>query len=271
MHIPIGARVHAFDATVRDPPILKRIRPVICAEPHAIVLGLPIAFERIGRPRFSGVRLGSATSDVAATLVAIAAESCTNSRRLIDAPLTFAKRKVEDDSPYVIAFAFKMRAGGFIPPECTGLKPAARNSAMISAIAHLEFVMRSGPLSQDQLADFERDGFIVVPKLFDAEEIDLLLRAAKEDRALDEHSFGRADGEGGTVRLSLWNHPGDGIYGMFARCERMVDACEQTARRRGVPLPLEDDHEGREGRRGVGVAPGLRLLVPERRAVPRPA
>ena len=28
------------------------------------------------------------------------------------------------------------------------------------------------------------------------------------------------------VRLSLWNHPGDGIYGMFARCERMVRLCE---------------------------------------------
>jgi ectoine hydroxylase-related dioxygenase (phytanoyl-CoA dioxygenase family) len=28
------------------------------------------------------------------------------------------------------------------------------------------------------------------------------------------------------VRLSLWNHPGDGIYGMFARCERMVRSCE---------------------------------------------
>ena len=24
------------------------------------------------------------------------------------------------------------------------------------------------------------------------------------------------------MRLSLWNHPGDGIYGMFARCERIV-------------------------------------------------
>jgi ectoine hydroxylase-related dioxygenase (phytanoyl-CoA dioxygenase family) len=29
------------------------------------------------------------------------------------------------------------------------------------------------------------------------------------------------------VRLSLWNHPGDGIYGMFARCQRMVKSCEQ--------------------------------------------
>lgn len=87
--------------------------------------------------------------------------------------------------------------------------------------------MRPGPLSADQFAAFERDGFLLVKKQFDADEIGLLLRSAKEDRALDQHAFGRADGEGGRVRLSLWNHPGDGIYGMFARGRRVADACEQ--------------------------------------------
>ena len=85
----------------------------------------------------------------------------------------------------------------------------------------------SRPLAADQINAFDRTGSLLVKKLFDDEEIGLLLRAAKEDRALDEHAFGRADGEGGQVRLSLWNHPGDGIYGMFARCRRVVDAVEQ--------------------------------------------
>ena len=83
------------------------------------------------------------------------------------------------------------------------------------------------PLTDDQAAEYAREGFVIARGFFDAAEIDLLRRAAKEDRALDEHSFGRADGEGGTVRLSLWNHPGDGIYGMFARCERMVRSAEK--------------------------------------------
>ncbi|WP_435008222.1 phytanoyl-CoA dioxygenase family protein [Tundrisphaera lichenicola] len=87
--------------------------------------------------------------------------------------------------------------------------------------------MRPGPLTPDQIARYERAGSLLVPSLFDAEEIGLLLRASREDRALDAHSFGRADGEGGRVRLSLWNHPGDGIYGMFARCRRVVDSAEQ--------------------------------------------
>src|SRR4029079_17145666 len=40
-------------------------------------------------------------------------------------------------------------------------------------------------------------------------------------------SFGRGDGEGGKVRLSLWNHPGDTLYGMFARCESIVQSAEK--------------------------------------------
>jgi hypothetical protein len=85
----------------------------------------------------------------------------------------------------------------------------------------------SGIFSSSQLSGYCLDGFFVARKLFNAAEIDLLRRAAKEDRALDEHAFGRADGAGGSVRLSLWNHPGDDIYGMFARSRRVVDSVAQ--------------------------------------------
>jgi hypothetical protein len=82
-------------------------------------------------------------------------------------------------------------------------------------------------LTDDQLRQYHDDGYVLARGFFDREEIDLLHRSAKEDNELDRRSFGRADGEGGVVRLSLWNHPGDGIYGMFARCERMVRSCER--------------------------------------------
>jgi hypothetical protein len=71
--------------------------------------------------------------------------------------------------------------------------------------------MAKGPLPAAILSGCERDGFVVARNLFDKSETDLLRRAAKEDRAFDQHSFGRGDREGGTVRLSLWNHPGDTI------------------------------------------------------------
>ncbi|QEG01765.1 1-deoxypentalenic acid 11-beta-hydroxylase [Stieleria maiorica] len=85
----------------------------------------------------------------------------------------------------------------------------------------------SAPIPHLDREQYQRDGFLLRKSLFDAEEIDLLRRSAREDKQLDDHAFGRADGEGGTVRLSLWNHPGQGIYGAFARCHRMVDTAEQ--------------------------------------------
>jgi ectoine hydroxylase len=87
--------------------------------------------------------------------------------------------------------------------------------------------MAAGPLSNTRLKEYEQNGFVLEKAMFDPEEIDLLRRAAKEDRQLDQHSFGRGDGEGGTVRLSLWNHPGDTLYGMFARCETIVNSAER--------------------------------------------
>ncbi len=81
-------------------------------------------------------------------------------------------------------------------------------------------------LHDTQLAAYRDQGFVLVRGLFEADEIDLLRRAAKEDKQLDDHAYAKGDGEGGQIRLSLWNHPGDGIYGMFARCHRIVDSVE---------------------------------------------
>ncbi len=86
--------------------------------------------------------------------------------------------------------------------------------------------MAHTPLSEAEIVQYHLEGYVIVRGFFEKGEIDLLHRAAKEDRDLDKRSFGRADGEGGTVRLSLWNHPGDGIYGMFARCTRIVRSAE---------------------------------------------
>lgn len=86
--------------------------------------------------------------------------------------------------------------------------------------------MAAGSLKEQVLAEYHKNGFVVARAMFDSREIELLRRAAKEDRALDQHAFGRGDGEDGVVRLSLWNHPGDTIYGMFARCDTIVNSAE---------------------------------------------
>jgi ectoine hydroxylase-related dioxygenase (phytanoyl-CoA dioxygenase family) len=85
-------------------------------------------------------------------------------------------------------------------------------------------------LTEEQRSDYERDGYIVVRNLFSEEEIGLLGKAARNDNEMDKSSSERDDGEGNAVRLALWNHPGDGIYGMFARCRKMVDRVEEILR-----------------------------------------
>jgi hypothetical protein len=84
------------------------------------------------------------------------------------------------------------------------------------------------PLTGAEVAQYKSDGYVLMKGMLDAKETELLRRAAKEDKALDDHSYGKADGEGGVVRLALWNHPGDGIYGMIARSRVMVDSCEKV-------------------------------------------
>ncbi len=81
--------------------------------------------------------------------------------------------------------------------------------------------------TNNQIALYHEQGYLHYPKLFTEEEIKLLSQRAHTDKALDLAAADMDDGEGNPVRLSLWNHPGDGIYGMFARCHKLVDKVEQ--------------------------------------------
>jgi len=85
----------------------------------------------------------------------------------------------------------------------------------------------SGPLSTAQLAQFERDGFILIEGLLDAEETRLLQEACRQDAILQANAMDVRDAQGRRTNLSLWNHPGDDIYGMLARSRRIVDSTEQ--------------------------------------------
>jgi len=85
----------------------------------------------------------------------------------------------------------------------------------------------SGPLSGDQIKQFHEDGYLVVEDLLDAEEIALLAAAAREDQRMASAAMDVKDTQGRRTNLSLWNHPGDDIYGMIARSEKIVTGMEQ--------------------------------------------
>ncbi len=87
--------------------------------------------------------------------------------------------------------------------------------------------MRAGPLLPDQVAAFAADGFLVIRQLLDPEENSLVLAAARHDEAMRAHAMDVVDTQGRTTHLSLWNHPGEDIYGAVCRSRRIVDAMEQ--------------------------------------------
>ena len=82
-------------------------------------------------------------------------------------------------------------------------------------------------LNDEQVQQFNLDGFIIARSLFDAEEMELLVNKSKADAGLQEDAYGRSDAQGNTIKLALWNHPQDDLYGMFSRCRRIVDSVEK--------------------------------------------
>ncbi len=82
-------------------------------------------------------------------------------------------------------------------------------------------------LSDAQIARYRRDGYLIVERLFDTEEIGLLSRIARADHQLEQQAASRRDGEGGVIRVSVRNALDDDIYSAIVRCRRIVDTMER--------------------------------------------
>jgi ectoine hydroxylase len=85
----------------------------------------------------------------------------------------------------------------------------------------------SKPLSIEQIQQYERDGYLFVTGFLDEEETRLLQETCRGDALMQKNAMDVRDSAGRRTNLSLWNHPGDDIYGMIARSEKMVDSVEQ--------------------------------------------
>ncbi len=79
----------------------------------------------------------------------------------------------------------------------------------------------------DEIEQFERDGFIVIDGLLSSSEVELLSRIARADKELSESSYGREDGDGVAVTLSVRNELIDDYYSAIARSERIVNLMQQ--------------------------------------------
>jgi len=83
-------------------------------------------------------------------------------------------------------------------------------------------------ITQDHVDQFHHDGYLYVPDLFSAEEMDLVIQASTAGNVLEDHALEREDDSGKISKLTVWNHPGDDIFGRIARCDRIVNTMERV-------------------------------------------
>ena len=81
-------------------------------------------------------------------------------------------------------------------------------------------------LTVDDRAAFDRDGFVVLRRLFTPAEMEVVAACLAEDDALRARAYGVDDGSGGMTEIALWNDAGDDPLGALARGERLVRAAE---------------------------------------------
>ena len=79
-------------------------------------------------------------------------------------------------------------------------------------------------LTDDQIASFHKDGYIVLKNFISSEEITKIYNTAISDEVLRNNSQDVKDKSGRNSKLTLWFKPGNDIYSMLIRSERMVNA-----------------------------------------------
>lgn len=84
--------------------------------------------------------------------------------------------------------------------------------------------MKNLQLDRQQLADYNRDGYLIFRDFLTPEEIAKLYGIATGDATLSKHAFDLNDLTGKRTKLTLWYNPGDDAYGLLTRSKRIVDA-----------------------------------------------
>lgn len=82
-------------------------------------------------------------------------------------------------------------------------------------------------LTERELDEYHRVGYVVRRGLFTLEEAATVLSAAQGDSTVLRKAHGKKDSDGFVSKLSLWNTCGVNIYGALARSARVIDSVEQ--------------------------------------------
>jgi ectoine hydroxylase-related dioxygenase (phytanoyl-CoA dioxygenase family) len=79
-------------------------------------------------------------------------------------------------------------------------------------------------LADEEVKSFHEDGYVIVPGFFGKAEIDKLYGIAIGDTVIHQHAVDLNDQSGKKTKLTLWFKPGDDVYSLLLRSNRMVNS-----------------------------------------------
>ncbi|MDB9317674.1 phytanoyl-CoA dioxygenase family protein [Nodularia spumigena] len=82
------------------------------------------------------------------------------------------------------------------------------------------------PLTKEQIAQYHRDGYVIIPNFFDIEEIEPIRKACEADPDMQGVQATVNDRAGGYFKVALWSELGNTLLGVMPRMARMVDTVE---------------------------------------------
>jgi ectoine hydroxylase-related dioxygenase (phytanoyl-CoA dioxygenase family) len=78
-------------------------------------------------------------------------------------------------------------------------------------------------LSPDKVADYQRDGYVLLENVFTRREVDAMIAEVEHGQRVAANTFSPADSSGRKAKLALWFDIGDDIWGAASTCPRVVN------------------------------------------------
>jgi phytanoyl-CoA hydroxylase len=87
--------------------------------------------------------------------------------------------------------------------------------------------MEKQQLTSSHIEQYNRDGYLILKGLLNAEEVSKLHEIAIDDKAMSKNAINVNDSSGKRSKLSLWYKPGNDVYGLLTRSQSLVSAVDQ--------------------------------------------
>jgi ectoine hydroxylase-related dioxygenase (phytanoyl-CoA dioxygenase family) len=84
--------------------------------------------------------------------------------------------------------------------------------------------MSTTTLTQQQIASFHKDGYVIVKNFLAPKAVEKLYGTAIGDNAMENNAINVTDQTGKNSKLSLWFTPGNDVFGFLTRSERLVNS-----------------------------------------------